>query len=322
MKDGHPGTIAVTGATGAIGLALIRLCIEQGIRAYVFVREDSARISRIPEDPLVKVIYCSLDEMASFDAEAFFRENDLPAADVFFHMAWMNAFGAEARNDLRTQIKNLDYAIDAADLAKRLGCRLFIGAGSQAEYGRADSALTPDTPCHPENGYGMAKLAAGQMTRLQCEKLGMDHIWTRILSVYGPGDGEGTLVMSIIRDVLEGKNPECTKGEQIWDYIYSRDAARALLLLAEKGVSGRTYLIASGSAGPLRDHIERICAVCAEEGGVRRADPVYGARPYGDRQVMHLEADISSLTEDTGFVPETSFEEGIRETVRWMLMRT
>ncbi len=59
----------------------------------------------------------------------------------------------------------------------------FIGAGSQAEYGRVEGKLNSQVPAFPENGYGMAKLCAGQMTRIQCESWESD-IWTRILSVY------------------------------------------------------------------------------------------------------------------------------------------
>ncbi len=311
-------TAVITGPTGAIGLALTELCIEQGINVYAFVRGDSERISRIPDDPHVRIIKCGLEEMGSFDPAKVTDGPELSGADVFFHFAWMKTFGADARNDLQSQIRSLECAIDAVHLAKRLGCRRFIGAGSQAEYGRYDGPLTADTPCHPENGYGMAKLAAGQMTRLECEKLGLEHIWARILSVYGPGDGDGTLVMSVIRDALDGRDPECTPGEQIWDYLYSREAARALLLLAEKGVSGRTYPLGSGRAAALKDYTDRICDICAGLTG-RQVKPQYGAKPYGAKQVMHLEADISDLTGDTGFVPKTSFEDGIKETTEWVM---
>lgn len=304
--------IAVTGATGAIGLALISLCVENDVEVFAFVRKDSGRLDRIPDDPRVHQVYCGLDDMASFDVSG------IPPIDVFYHFAWMKTFGAEARDDLHTQIRNTDYAVDAVELAHRLGCSLFIGAGSQAEYGRVDGVLTPGTPTHPENGYGMAKLAAGLMTGLQCEKLGMEHIWTRILSVYGPGDGDGTLVMSVIRDALAGRDPECTGAEQIWDYLYSKDAGEAMYLVGKRGVAGKIYLIANGASVVLRDHIDTICDVCASSEGGVRVEPRYGARPYGAKQVMHLEADISELTEDTGFVPKTSFSTGIEETVRWV----
>ena len=299
--------IGITGATGAIGTALIKKCIEQDIGTYVFVRRDSARLDRIPEHPLVHPLFCSLEEMSSFDA------SDIPELDVFYHFAWMKAFGAEARNDLHTQIRNIDYAVDAVSLAHRLGCRRFIGAGSQAEYGRKDDMLRPNTSCDPENGYGMAKLAAGQMTRLECEKLGMEHIWTRVLSVYGPYDGEGTLVMSVIRDVLAGNAPACTKGEQIWDYLYSLDAGNAFYLLGDKGVSGRTYVLGNGSSRSLRNYIDTICEACADIQSTPIIKPGYGEIPYSEKQVMHLEADISGLTRDTGFKPDFGFNEGIRE---------
>ncbi len=304
--------IGITGATGAIGLALIEKFIEDGIESYVFVRRDSKRVDRIPEHELVHKIYCALDEMADFDAK------DIPELDVFYHFAWMKTFGAEARDDLKTQIRNVEYAIDSVDLAKRLGCRRYIGAGSQAEYGRKNEPLRADTPCDPENGYGMAKLAAGQMTRLQCEKYGMEHIWTRVLSVYGPGDGEGTLVMSVIRDALAGIDPECTKAEQIWDYMYSRDAGEAFYALGERGVPGKTYVLGSGRARPLKEYIDEICSKCSEY--KRRDDagaavPKYGARPYGAKQVMHLEADISDLIKDTGYRPDTPFSDGVRKTI-------
>ncbi len=327
--------IAITGATGAIGLALIDKCIEQGTEVYVFVRRDSGRIDRIPEHPLVHKIYCALDEMKDFDAEETgsggireFRLSgakdedkvyNIPEPDVFYHFAWMKAFGAEARDDLKTQIKNVEYAIDSVELAKRLGCKRYIGAGSQAEYGRKSGPLRADTSCDPENGYGMAKLAAGQMTRLQCEKLGMEHIWTRVLSVYGPGDGEGTLVMSVIKDALEGKDPECTKAEQIWDYLYSKDAGEAFYALGERGVSGKTYVVGSGKSRPLREYIDEICRACMESGDSRLVRPRYGAKPYGAKQVMHLEADISELIEDTGCRLQTSFNTGIRETIKRMI---
>ncbi|MBO5550928.1 MAG: NAD(P)-dependent oxidoreductase [Lachnospiraceae bacterium] len=307
----------ITGATGAIGTALIKSCIEQGVEVFVFVRRDSARTDRIPEHPLVHLIFCSLDEMSSFDA------SDLPCLDVFYHFAWMKAFGAEARNDLHTQIRNIDFAVDAVSLAHRLGCKRFIGAGSQAEYGRKDEILRPDTPCDPENGYGMAKLSAGQMTRLECGKLGMEHIWVRVLSVYGPYDGEGTLVMSVIKDALSGTAPACTKGGQVWDYLYSLDAGKAFFLLGSKGVSGKTYVLGNGSSRVLRHYIDKICEACADVCNASSAvKPRYGDIPYSEKQVMRLEADISELTRDTGFISETTFEEGIRDTVKWYIGTT
>lgn len=57
----------------------------------------------------------------------------------------------EKRNDLYMQNLNIKYTLDAVELARRLGCNTFIGAGSQAEYGRVDGIISPNTPTNPEN---------------------------------------------------------------------------------------------------------------------------------------------------------------------------
>lgn len=87
------------------------------------------------------------------------------SCDAFFHLAWTGTVGA-ARNDMFQQNKNVEYALEAVELAASLGCKIFVGAGSQAEYGRVEGKLCADTPVFPENGYGIAKLCAGQMTRI------------------------------------------------------------------------------------------------------------------------------------------------------------
>ena len=127
--------------------------------------------------------------------------------------------------------------MDAVELAHICGCNTFIGAGSQAEYGSFKGKLRPDTPTFPENGYGMAKLCAGEMTRVQAHKHKMKHIWTRILSVYGPYDEIKTMVMSTIAVLIREEKSSFTKGEQRWDYLYSKDAGAIMFALgSEKSV--------------------------------------------------------------------------------------
>jgi nucleoside-diphosphate-sugar epimerase len=232
--------------------------------------------------------------------------------DVFYHFSWDGTFG-ESRNDLYTQNFNVKCALDAVKAAQEMGCNTFIGAGSQAEYGRFEGKLNASTPAFPENGYGIAKLCAGQMTRLECEKRGLRHIWTRVLSVYGPYDGSATMVMSTIGKLLRGEKPSCTAGEQMWDFLYTGDAGRAFYLLGESGIAGKTYCIGSGNARPLREYIEKI-----RDAVNLQAQIGFGDVPYSEKQVMYLCADISDLTADTGFLPEYTFEQGIRETVDWV----
>jgi nucleoside-diphosphate-sugar epimerase len=155
-------------------------------------------------------------------------------------------------------------------------------------------------------GYGYAKLCAGQMTRDYAHQLGMRHIWMRILSVYGPNDGEKTLIMSVLNQWKKNEIPEMTKGEQMWDYLYSGDAARAFRMVGESGVDGKVYVLGSGQARALVDYIREMRALVNLQ-----CDVALGVIPYAPKQVMYLCADITELTEDTGWHPLTEFSDGI-----------
>ncbi len=307
MSERNIERVVITGPTGAVGTGVIGACIEKEIQVYALVHPGSRRLWQLPDHPLVHQVEASLGRLGE-------AKDQIPeACQVFYHLAWKGTFG-KARNDMGLQVENIAHTLEAVALARDLGCHTFVGAGSQAEYGRVGGDLRPDTPAFPENGYGMAKLCAGQMSRELCAKLGIRHIWARILSVYGPCDGAKTMVMSSIRQLLAGESPAFTKGEQQWDYLYAKDAGRALYLLGEKGRAGSIYCLGSGQKRPLREYIELL-----RDAAAPGAKLGLGELAYGPNQVMELCADISSLTRDTGFVPEYSFEEGIRETCQWVL---
>ncbi len=302
--------VIITGATGAIGIALVQQLIEESVYVTVVCHRGSNRTKRIPKSHYVDVIECDLEEIPKIQDMVSDRY------DVMYHLAWANTFG-EGRNDIYSQMRNIQYTLDAVETAAHLGCRKFIGTGSQAEYGRYEGKLTGSTATFPENGYGIAKLCAGQLSRIRCGQLGMEHVWTRILSVYGPCDGSGTMISSVISQMLQGKKASCTLGEQMWDYLYAADAGRALFLLGKCGIHGKTYCIGSGKARPLREYIELIRSQIDE-----KLEIGFGEIPYSEKQVMYLCADIGELTKDTGFEPQYTFEQGIAETINWLKKET
>ena len=298
----------ITGPTGAIGHALIGLLLSNGDEVLAICHRGSKRIKTLPEDENLKILELNLDEYCDFDKIS----RDFDDFDVFYHFAWNGTVG-NSRNDADLQMKNISYSLDAVKLAYHLGCNTFIGAGSQAEYGRVDGFLNADTPAFPENGYGIAKLCAGQLTRLLCEQKGIKHIWTRILSIYGPFDGENSMIISSLKKMLSNQEVNFTKCEQKWDYLYSYDAARALLLLSDKGINGKTYVLGSGNCKELKCYIDEMLRECDSDSIAN-----FGAIPYSDKQVMHLCADINELTKDTGFIPEVDFKDGIKNTVDYV----
>lgn len=293
----------ITGPTGAIGTALCRELAENGIRVYAVCRPGSSRAAAVPVHENIVRVACDVARLQNLP------ELVPGGADAFFHFAWAHTIGP-GRNDMPAQIENIRYTLDAVRTAGELGCQVFIGAGSQAEYGRVEGMLKPETPCFPENGYGMAKLCAGQMSRVECQKLGIHHIWARILSIYGPGDGAATMISGVIRQLLEGKKPALTEGIQKWDYLYSGDAALAFRLLAQHGVDGKIYPLGGGEARPLREYVQILRDAIDPELPLG-----FGEIPYGPLQVMYLQSDISALRADTGFEPKVSFEKGIRMTI-------
>ena len=293
----------ITGATGAVGTALIRCLVSQGKEVLVFCRKGSDRNQNIPPHPLITVKYCELEQLRNI-------QNDTGKTyDVFYHLAWAGTVGS-GRNDVYLQNANVRYALDAVGAAKRFGCKNFIGAGSQAEYGRTNNVLRPDTPVSPETAYGYAKLCAGYMTRDYAHQLGLAHIWIRILSVYGPCDGPQSMVMSTISKLQKGITPHFTAGEQLWDYLYSGDAAEAFARAGEKGKDGKVYVLGSGQAHPLKEYIFAIRDVVSPQASLGIGDI-----PYGPGQVMCLCADTSEIKRDTGWTAQTPFRSGIRQII-------
>lgn len=298
--------VIITGPTGAVGISLINELLETGYDITAICRRNSKRISSIPKNNKVKIVECNQDELLTLVDKL---EHNY---DYFYHFAWDGTYG-NTRQNITLQEFNIQCTINAVELARALNCKVFIGAGSQSEFGHVDGVLHPFMPCNPDNGYGIAKLAAGQLSRILCQQYGIRHEWCRIISLYGPYDGNHTLIMSTIVKLLKKEKLDFTKGDQIWDYIYNKDAATAFRLVAEKGKDGSIYCFGSGKPRKLKDFI-----TIMRDKIDRDANLNFGAIDYYPNQVMHLEPDIENLIEDTGFKPRYSFEEGIEETISWV----
>lgn len=292
----------VTGPTGVIGAALVRRLLEAGAEVYAVCRPQSRNLECLPDNPLVHVVPCDLHEL-----------DGLPdlighAVDMFFHLGWMGTDSRANRFDMHLQLENISAALAAVGAAKALQANVFVGAGSQAEYGRVpEGVLAPDTATNPVSGYGMAKLCAGQMTRYLCREAHIRHVWARPLSVYGPYDGAGTLIASAMAAFQSGERFSMTAGEQIWDYLYSADAAEAFYQMALAGRDGAVYTFGCGRARPLRAYIEELRDTIDQSLEIGLGDV-----PYLPDQVMRMEADNTAIATDTGWRPQISFAEGVR----------
>ena len=311
--------IMLTGATSMIGCALIKECIKHGVHVIALARTGSSKRSRLPDSPLLHLVECDLDQMKDVDATlvraaigagaaAVGTDTDpaISSIDCFYHFGWTFT-DHEGRNDPEKQEMNIRYTLDAISLAKRCGCRKFVGAGSQAEYGRASVPLTAEVPCRPEVAYGVSKYAAGLLAAMKCRELGMQFNWVRILSVYGTNDSPATLIKTFIGKCKSGEPMDLGPCTHQWDYLFEDDAGAAFFLLGSRGVDGRTYCLGSGTSRPLKEYLEEI----RELVNPSYTGANYGAIPYNEKSVTYLKADISGLTADTGWQPSISFRDGI-----------
>ncbi len=301
-------TVVVTGATSMIGVALIESLVAHKVpKIYAVVREGCQKLDRLPKSQNIEVVFCSADNYASLSEKIHEK------CDVFYHIAW-SLTGANRNRDLKEQSKNIIYTLDAVNTAKLLGCEKFVGAGSQAEYGRLDiERISPDSPVNPVQAYGVAKYAAGKMALSECEVLGLSCLWVRIFSVYGIYDKPSSMIACSLIKLIKGERAEFTPAEQRWDYLFSSDAGEAFYLIGEKSEGRKVYCLGSGSARPLKEYIEIMAEVTHSQELID-----IGAVEYPKGVLMHLCADITTLREDTGFEPKVSFIEGVTATAKWL----
>ncbi|MEG1313963.1 MAG: NAD(P)-dependent oxidoreductase [Bacilli bacterium] len=296
----------ITGATGMLGISLIEILLEQKIYCLAIVRSNSNRVKYLPKSKYLTVLECDISKYQTIDIETQKKY------DAFFHFAWNGTVGNE-RSNYVNQINNIQYTLDALELAKKFKCKIFIGAGSLAEYGQVNHVISPDTPVNPESGYGIAKYAAGKFSAIKAKELNLEFIWMRIFSVYGPYNIENSMIISVIKSLIKEKKASLSKGSQMWDYLYSKDAALAFLKIAKKGKDQSIYCIGSGESKPISEYA-MILKNTLNESLILE----FGKIPYSENQIMYLCSDISLLTKDTGFSPMISFEQGIRETIEWV----
>lgn len=290
--------IIISGATSMIGLELVKLLVSEGYEIIALVRPLSPRNDRLLQISNVKMIECELG-----------KYNELPEIyDVvgFFHLAWDTS--AE-RDNYYVQVCNIEYTLDAVKYAEKCNCFFFLGTGSQAEYGiiPAGTKLSGETSVNPESGYGIAKYAAGRIVINFGNQLkNMRCCWTRILSVYGNGDRANSLVSYVMNGLLNDKVIELSPCQQVWDYLYVKDAASALYAIFNRGKDGKTYVIGSGKGRLLSEYVHDIQNIIGKKGKLK-----IGVKEYSVHQPMYMVADVNDLIHDTGWQPRYSFSEGI-----------
>ncbi len=298
----------VTGATGFVGRWLVNELVNQNDHVTIIARHKEL----VPEDwkGNVYVIEASLERLASLEKSNFPKET----YDIFFHFAWDGISGME-RSDVQRQIKNIQYTCDAVALSSMLHCSRFVNAGSIMEYEAMYDVLAEGA--RPQMGYmySTAKLAADFMAKTLAAKEGLTYINAVISNIYGAGENSARFINSTLRKMLRHEDIPLTHGEQLYDFIYVSDAARAIILVGKEGEGYTSYYIGN----PKQKHLKEFVLEMREVLGSKSA-LLFGQIPYPSKGLPYCELDTYSLGR-LGFQPEIGFARGIKLTKEWIIGR-
>lgn len=296
-------SVVITGSDGFVGSHLVRNFAKQGVEVYALTIPGSPTVERIRDVQGVTVIQRDLTDIDMLLSE-------LPRKPMsFIHLAW-NGVAPKSRNGIMNQKKNIDLSLCAVELAAKLGAKRFIFPGSTMEYSDCQQPINSRSLPSPQNAYGAAKISARYMCEVLSKELGLPFIYVVITGIYAADRKDNNVIYYVISELLNGNCPILTNLEQIWDYVHIDDVVQAFWLIAQKGKSGSFYGIGHGDNWPLINYITQIRDII---------DPSLplgiGRIPYKGTYLPSSCVDMTSLKEDTGFIPQVSFEDGIKKVI-------
>ena len=288
----------ITGASSFIGVELCRYLVDNGHQVIAMSRRDNEDLNAIATDGNLRVLRADLQSL-------FEKATDVKA-NVFVHLAWAGT-SHEDRNNPAIQEENVKSALECVKLSKRMGCQLYVDAGSQAEYGIVPGVLTEETPCNPITAYGKAKLQMYYETKALATQLGLKYIHLRILSVYGEKDHDETLIKSCLRKLKDDEPIVMRSGGQKWNYVYVKDAARQIGVLAlhaigDNSFRSEVYNIASEDTRKLSNFVQEIKRICG-------AESVLSFGGYDKEKDVNLDPNVKKIKDIVNPITNYVFED-------------
>lgn len=187
----------------------------------------------------------------------------------------------------------------------------------------AEGLFTENTPYDPRSPYSASKASSDHLVRAWFHTFGLPTLITNCSNNYGPYHFPEKLIPLTILNALDGKPlPVYGKGENIRDWLYVEDHARALTTVVTRGKPGRTYNIGGRNERKNIDVVTEICALLDEfaprGGGRKYSDLITFVtdRPGHD---LRYAIDAARLESELGWRARENFETGLRKTVRWYL---
>lgn len=187
----------------------------------------------------------------------------------------------------------------------------------------ADGFFVETTPYSPNSPYSASKAASDHLVRAWHHTYGLPTLVTNCSNNYGPYQFPEKLIPVMILNALEGKPlPVYGKGDNVRDWLYVDDHARALRLVLERGQVGQTYNVGGHNEKTNLEVVGTICALLDELAPESPHRPHEGLVTYVPDRPGHdkrYAIDAARIGRELGWTPAESFETGLRKTVRWYL---
>jgi len=334
--------ILVTGGAGFIGSAVIRHLISN-------TKDHVINVDKLTYAGNLE----SLAEVSS-SSRYMFEQHDIcdrAAMDAIFQRHQPDAvmhLAAESHVDrsidgpaafIETNIVGTYTLLEAArsywqelDAERRQNFR-FHHISTDEVYGDlhgSEDLFTETTPYAPSSPYSASKASSDHLVRAWHRTYGLPVIVTNCSNNYGPYHFPEKLIPLVILNALEGKPlPVYGKGNQIRDWLYVEDHARALHKVVTEGKVGETYNIGGHNEKQNIEVVRTICVIleelapnsshsraCGNPGGFESLIAFVADRPGHD---LRYAIDASKIQRELGWQPEETFESGISKTVQWYL---
>ncbi len=307
--------IAVTGASGFVGAALVRKHLERGDSVRVLVRDPAAAVCQLPS---VQIIRGDLARAKTIPADFVAR------ADVLYHCA------AEIRDERMMEATNLHGTRKLAAAAAAGGIGRWVQVSSAAVYGApGPGTITEDSPLQPDSHYGRTKAESEEVVRSAAAGGGFGVSVVRPSNIFGAGMS-GNALYKLIAAIERGWFFPVGEPGAIMNYVHVDNVTAALALCAtHPAAAGRTYNVSDELP------LERLAAIIADELGARppaRRLPepplrilasVLGFLPGMPLTHRHLDAltararySSDRIRQELAYNPVVSLEAGVRELAK------
>lgn len=306
----------VIGAAGFVGNYLIDELKNNGIEAYA---------TKLPHETLTNE-YAKIYDLDIMDKDAIVSLLFEIRPDYIFHLAAQSSVGLAWKNPGLTIDVNIKGGVNVMDAVRELFYKprvLLIGSGE--EYGHIAPGETPiseENHLRPGNIYAATKVCQNMIGNIYSKAYDMELMMVRAFNHIGPGQAPMFVVSDFCKQVAEIekglKEPVMKVGnlEARRDFTDVRDVVRAYVKLVQLGLPGETYNVGSGNAKSIREILDLIVSLSEAKINVE-IDP-NKLRPV---DVPIIEADITKISQLTGWEPCISLEQTIQETLDYWRVR-